>query len=121
MNATPNILHGIYSLPIYGYVSNEIWSLAWHHKGIIKHTLPDYYYNLYETHEGEAIIRVETMRNHAVLLVATFYPSSLKIVVCPPLVPAWKVYETIDYANPKFTDSIIADKLRELEDAKARR
>ena len=107
-------------------VIEEVLDLAKHHKKIIERKFPNYKCILHDSWESEVFISVEICQDdididHRIfrmlsidqniyILVACFSTRCIKIEssMIPP------EYKTIDYADPRFTDDTITDKLEEL-------
>ena len=100
------------NLPTFGKISDEIWDLAAHHLEILKHKFPGYRCDLYESNEGWAVIRVESSEG-AMIISASFSTDRVTIVHHVVISPFER--EIIHYADPRLTDDIISDLIREQE------
>ena len=107
-------------------VIKEVLDLVKHHKRIIERKFPNYKCTIHDSWESEVYISVEIGQDaididhrifralridqNIAILVACFSTSSINIEsrMIPP------EYKTIDYADPRFTDDTITDKLTEL-------
>ena len=113
-------------------IPQEIWDLAIHHEDIIEREFPyvreartsamgDYNTSLVceDGFAPEVWLQVETWgehpnpkSEHSVILQAGFCSDSIKIAVHASTFP--DNYEEISYADPRFTDDIIVDKLKKI-------
>ena len=94
-----------------GHVFQEVLDLAKHHLRILERKFPNYGYALYES--GSSIrlqVSDGSMFETSTLLVAFFSSSSISISN-HLLIHA---IEEISYADPKFTDDLLSDKLERL-------
>ena len=91
----------------------EIWDLAEHHKKIIERKfLPRWRCVLYEL-ESNAVMRVEKSNDSTSILVIVFSSSFLRMII-PHHRHLIESFEEMDYANPRFTDNILSDVLKEI-------
>ena len=88
-------------------MSIEVRALAEHHLDILKRRFPNYNYHLFDY--PYCWIRADWY--DSIIFTAIFYADSLKIAGCAKTIR--NNISTVNYADPRFTDDFISDKLRE--------
>ena len=115
--------------------AQEIWDLAEHHIDILKREFPDIYaspfpsipkykYGIFyddNLENPKVWLRVEIWDDpdpsiKRIILEAAFYSSSVKIITYDRNPHASARCEIIDYADPKFTDNILHDLIKEMNE-----
>ena len=91
------------------YATGEIVILARHQLEILERRFPNYEHSIHILESSDNCMIVSSYKNY--LLQISFYPSSIEIL------STFGDEEAIvlDYADPKFTDDTISDKLKEWE------
>ena len=80
----------------------ELVALAEHHRDILKRKFPSYEYILFKSSTG-CSISVATVPTGLVILEASF------LLSCVHIAPSFGDHTFINYADPKFTDDILAE------------
>ena len=108
----------------------EILDLAKHHREILERKFPYYNYAFFKPSRATSSLTLDDARawirvvlrvpaspqtEHVKLLVAFFLPSYVKIIIPGGAAFFQHVcYDEIAYADPRFTDDILSDKIDEL-------
>ena len=98
-----------------GHTPKEILALAEHQLGILKRRFPNYEHVLYK--HGICWISVSD-KGGSIILAISFYSSSIEIISSFGDEETITIEEdfVLDYADPRFTDDTISDKLKEWEE-----
>ena len=95
-------------------MSSDIWLIANHHLSILRRKFERPFH--YEMHEfGPLLLRLDIWKNRELILVVSFLSSSIKSADNQRAGEHHNASaEEINYADPRFTDSILPDILEKV-------